>query len=55
MTGDGAFDMQVARQAGMTAVGRLTGNNADALYNAGAQFVVEDLYGLESILRSLDD
>ncbi|MPZ50000.1 MAG: HAD hydrolase-like protein [Dehalococcoidia bacterium] len=46
MTGDGAFDMQVARAANMTAVGRLTGDNAEALFAAGAHHVISDLRGL---------
>jgi phosphoglycolate phosphatase-like HAD superfamily hydrolase len=50
MTGDGAFDMQVAREAGMTAVGRLTGDNADVLRAAGAHFVVHDLHELAAWL-----
>jgi phosphoglycolate phosphatase-like HAD superfamily hydrolase len=51
LTGDGAFDMRVAREAGMTAVGRLTNNNAGALMAAGAHHVVRDLTELESLLE----
>jgi len=53
MTGDGAFDMQVARQAGMTAVGRLTGDNHEALHTAGANFVIGDLSELPPLVESL--
>jgi phosphoglycolate phosphatase-like HAD superfamily hydrolase len=51
LTGDGAFDMRVAREAGMTAVGRLTNANAEALFAAGAHHVVRDLTELEALLE----
>jgi phosphoglycolate phosphatase-like HAD superfamily hydrolase len=53
LTGDGAFDMQVAREGGMTAVGRLTGDNEAILRAAGAHFVIRDLRELPPILTAL--
>jgi phosphoglycolate phosphatase len=54
LTGDGAFDMQVAREAGMTAVGRLTGDNADVLRAAGAHVVIRDLRELPPLIGRVD-
>ena len=48
--GDGAYDMEIARTAGMTAIGRLTGDNAGVLLAAGAHHVIADLRELPSLL-----
>lgn len=52
--GDGVYDMQVAREAGMPAVGRLTGNNAETLRRAGAEYLIEDLNDLEAALAEIE-
>jgi phosphoglycolate phosphatase-like HAD superfamily hydrolase len=46
-------DMALARSAGLLAIGRLTGANADALTAAGAHHVVSDLTELEPLLLQL--
>ncbi len=51
MIGDGPFDMQVAKEAGLTAIGRLTGENGRQLRDAGAQLLFADMHDL---LRLLD-
>ena len=51
--GDLPGDMQLARSAGLLAIGRLTGANADSLMAAGAQHVITDLTELEPLLDSL--
>jgi phosphoglycolate phosphatase len=43
-------DMELARAAGLLAIGRLTGGNADALRAAGADHVINDLTELEPLL-----
>jgi phosphoglycolate phosphatase-like HAD superfamily hydrolase len=48
--GDGAYDMQVASQAGMMAVGRTTGDNGNALRAAGANHLIADLRELRTLL-----
>jgi phosphoglycolate phosphatase-like HAD superfamily hydrolase len=48
--GDGIYDMQVARDARVLAVGRLTGDNAGLLLAAGAQHLISDLRELAAIL-----
>jgi phosphoglycolate phosphatase-like HAD superfamily hydrolase len=48
--GDGVYDMQLARAAKMLAVGRLTGDNADVLVQAGAHRVISELHELRSLL-----
>jgi phosphoglycolate phosphatase-like HAD superfamily hydrolase len=48
--GDGVYDMQVARAAGILAVGRLTGENHATLREAGANHLIGSLAELESIL-----
>jgi phosphoglycolate phosphatase-like HAD superfamily hydrolase len=45
--------MQVARDAGMTAVGRVTNGNQAALRAAGAHFLVPDLTQLPPLLANL--
>jgi phosphoglycolate phosphatase len=52
--GDLPSDMQLARQAGVLAIGRLTGANAEALLAAGAQHVITNLTELEPLLKSVD-
>jgi phosphoglycolate phosphatase len=52
--GDLPGDMQLARKAGLLAVGRLTGANADSLIAAGAQHVITNLAELEPLLNSLN-
>jgi phosphoglycolate phosphatase-like HAD superfamily hydrolase len=49
--GDMPTDMQLAREAGLLAIGRLTGSNADALIGAGAHHVITDLTQLKPLLR----
>ena len=51
--GDGVYDMEVARQAGMTAIGRLTSDNAGVLFAAGAHQVIAGLRELPPLLDSL--
>lgn len=50
MVGDGAFDMQVASREGITAIGRLTGDNGRELRDAGAEYLIADLTDLLSLL-----
>jgi phosphoglycolate phosphatase len=50
--GDGVYDMQVARAAGILAVGRLTGDNAATLLDAGAQHLISSLSELEAIVAA---
>jgi phosphoglycolate phosphatase len=50
MVGDGPYDMQVARQAGIRAIGRLTGANAEELRRAGAVAHIRDLSDLLNLL-----
>jgi phosphoglycolate phosphatase-like HAD superfamily hydrolase len=50
--GDGIYDMSVAREAGIVGIGRLTGDNANALYAAGASYVLPDLRGLPQLVAS---
>jgi phosphoglycolate phosphatase len=52
--GDLPADMQLARKAGLFAIGRLTGANADSLIAAGAQQVITNLTELEPLLNSLN-
>jgi phosphoglycolate phosphatase len=52
--GDLPGDMQLARKAGLLAIGRLTGANADSLIAAGAQHVIPNLTELEPLLNSLN-
>jgi phosphoglycolate phosphatase len=50
LIGDGPHDMQVAREAGMRAIGRLAGANAAQLTQAGADALISDLEGLSNLL-----
>jgi phosphoglycolate phosphatase len=49
--GDGPFDMQVAREAGIFALGRLTGDNGPQLRDAGADVLVNDLRQVQALLQ----
>jgi len=51
--GDGVYDMQVASDAGILAVGRLTGDNGETLRDAGADHLIESLRELEGLLEAL--
>ena len=51
--GDAAYDMQVACDAGLLAVARLTGDNGEALRQAGAQHLIRDLREMDPLLSSL--
>ena len=51
LVGDGEFDMRIADDAGLLAIGRRTGANEDALYRAGAAVVVGDLTGVVGVLE----
>ncbi|HLF70865.1 MAG TPA: HAD family hydrolase [Dehalococcoidia bacterium] len=59
--GDGVSDMQLAREAGIVAIGRLTApsagsggaDNGAGLRDAGADYVIGDLRELEAILTGL--
>jgi phosphoglycolate phosphatase-like HAD superfamily hydrolase len=51
--GDGVYDMQVAREAGMPGIGRVTGDNGDLLLAAGANHLIHDLRELPPLLRVL--
>ena len=48
--GDGVYDMEIARAAGMTAIGRRTGDNAEVLFRAGAHRVIAGLRELSPLL-----
>ena len=48
--GDGVYDMQIAREAGMLAIGRLTGDNANVLIEAGAHHVIRELGELQALI-----
>ena len=52
--GDLPGDMQLARNAGLLAIGRLTVTNADSMMAAGAQHVITDLTELEPLLNRLN-
>jgi phosphoglycolate phosphatase len=51
MIGDGAMDMQLGRQLGLTCIGVLTGSQeAHALRAAGADLVLEHVRELDALL-----
>jgi len=52
LIGDGRHDMEIARRAGIIAIGRITDNNANDLREAGATFLVNTLDQLVQILRA---
>ena len=51
--GDGAYDMQVACEAGLVAVGRITDGNGETLRAAGAHFLIDDLREMQDLLGAL--
>lgn len=51
--GDGVYDMQVASEAGILAVGRVADGNGCSLQQAGARHLIEDLRDIESLLACL--
>jgi phosphoglycolate phosphatase-like HAD superfamily hydrolase len=51
--GDGVYDMQVARDAAIVGVGRLTGENGATLREAGVDYVIGNLTELDAIVASL--
>jgi phosphoglycolate phosphatase len=51
--GDAVYDMHVARDAAIVAVGRVTGDNAETLRQAGAQHLITDLREMEPLLAAL--
>ena len=51
--GDLPSDMRLASNAGLLAIGRLTGGNANTLIAAGAQHVITDLTELEPLLEQM--
>lgn len=48
---DAEYDMPLAKRAGLLAIGRVTHGNAKTLKEAGADLLIEDLWGLISILQ----
>ena len=48
--GDAIFDMQVAREAGIIGVGRVTDGNGETLRLAGAQHLIDDLREIQALL-----
>jgi phosphoglycolate phosphatase-like HAD superfamily hydrolase len=48
--GDAVYDMRIASAAGITAIGRVTAGNGDALRHAGAHHLIDDLTQLAGIL-----
>ena len=51
--GDAVYDMQVALEAGIVAVGRVTDGNAETLRRAGAQHLIHDLREMRALLAAL--
>jgi phosphoglycolate phosphatase len=51
--GDAVHDMQVACEAGLVAVGRITDGNGDKLRAAGAHFLINDLREMQALLAAL--
>jgi phosphoglycolate phosphatase len=54
LVGDLPGDMQMARAAGLLAVGRLTDANSDRLIAAGADYVITNLTQLEPLLDKVN-
>jgi phosphoglycolate phosphatase-like HAD superfamily hydrolase len=52
--GDLPSDMQLAREAGVLAIGRWSGATADSLIAEGAHHVIRDLTELEPLLNRLN-
>ncbi len=53
LVGDSGSDMRMASEAGILAIGRLTGDNGERLRAAGANYLIKDLRELEPLLESL--
>ncbi|HEU0074269.1 MAG TPA: HAD family hydrolase [Dehalococcoidia bacterium] len=51
--GDAVFDMQVARDARIVAVGRVSDGNGEAMRRAGAQHLIHDLREMHALLPAL--
>ena len=51
LVGDGEHDMAIAKTAGILGIGRLTGNNGDALKRSGADLLINTLDQLELALQ----
>jgi phosphoglycolate phosphatase-like HAD superfamily hydrolase len=51
--GDAVYDMQVAREAGIVGVGRVTGDNGPVLQQAGARHLIQDLREMRPLIASL--
>jgi phosphoglycolate phosphatase len=51
--GDAVYDMQVARAAGIVAIGRVAGDNAETLRDAGAHHLIHDLREIQPLLGAL--
>jgi phosphoglycolate phosphatase-like HAD superfamily hydrolase len=51
--GDAVFDMQVARDARIVAVGRISDGNGEVLRRAGAQHLIQDLREMHALLTAL--
>lgn len=51
--GDAVYDMQVASEAGIVAVGRVTDDNGETLRQAGAAHLIRDLREMQPILDAL--
>ncbi len=52
--GDGVYDIQVARDAGLPAIARVTDASRETLRRAGADYVIDDLTGLRSVLDAIE-
>jgi len=53
LIGDGLFDMQVSREAGILAIGKVTDGNGEKLRQAGANYLIDDLTEVEPLLEKL--
>lgn len=51
LVGDGEYDMKIAKEAQILAIGRATSSSSDSLRKAGADFVIKSLDQLVSILH----
>jgi phosphoglycolate phosphatase-like HAD superfamily hydrolase len=49
MIGDAEYDMKIAKQAGILGIGRITGDNQDALKKAGADLLIHNLKELAAM------
>jgi phosphoglycolate phosphatase-like HAD superfamily hydrolase len=53
LVGDAEGDMSIAKTAGCVAIGRLTDRNGPEMRAAGADYLIDDLLGLEPVLAQL--